>query len=136
MSTQIRKKHPSSFKAKVAVEALKGFKTLAEISSEYKIHSNQISQWKKKLLEGIPREALRTAALDCWKRWTAAGVDVTWEATVLQEHLDSWPELKISGIDITHLFIQGSEFYARTLTQEAIESVSAHPTLGIGCSCC
>ena len=30
-----------------------------------------------KLLEGIPREALRTAALDCWKRWTAAGVDVT-----------------------------------------------------------
>ena len=54
MSKQMRKKHPSSFKAQVAVEALKGFKTLAEISSEYKIHSNQISQWKKKLLEGIP----------------------------------------------------------------------------------
>ena len=88
-----------------------------------------------KLVEGSSREALRQAALPCWKRWTDAGVFLTLEASPRQEHLDSWPQLKDSGIDTSRLFMQGSEFGAKTFTQEAIESVSAHPTFRIGCSC-
>ena len=49
-----RKTHDSVFKAKVALEAVKGEKTIAQISSEYGVHPNQISQWKKKLLTELP----------------------------------------------------------------------------------
>jgi len=49
-----RKKHPDTVKARVALEALKGIKTMSELSSEYSIHPNQISQWKKQLIEGSP----------------------------------------------------------------------------------
>ncbi len=49
-----RKIHDSAFKARVALEAVKGEKTIAQISSEYKVHPNQISKWKKKLLEELP----------------------------------------------------------------------------------
>jgi transposase-like protein len=50
----MRKRFSKAFKAKVAVEALKGEKTIAELSSEYGVHSNQIRQWKKKLVEELP----------------------------------------------------------------------------------
>jgi putative transposase len=46
--------HDSVFKAKVALEAVRGEKTIAQISSEYGVHANQISQWKKKLLQELP----------------------------------------------------------------------------------
>ena len=49
-----RKTHDSTFKAKVALEAVKGEKTIAQISSEYGVHPNQISKWKKKLLQELP----------------------------------------------------------------------------------
>ena len=48
-----RKKHSAEFKAKVALEAFKGQKTLTELSSEYGVHANQITRWKKQLQEGI-----------------------------------------------------------------------------------
>ena len=50
----MRKNHSAAFKGKVALEALKGEKTIAELSSEYGVHSNQIGQWRKRLLEEIP----------------------------------------------------------------------------------
>jgi putative transposase len=42
------------FKAKVAIEAIKGEKTINEIASLYEVHPNQVSQWKKLALEKLP----------------------------------------------------------------------------------
>lgn len=50
-----RKRFDEGFKAKVSLEALKGEKTLAEIASHYGVHPNQVTQWKKRLLEGVPQ---------------------------------------------------------------------------------
>lgn len=50
----MRKNYSGEFKAKVAVEALKGERTLSELSSKYEIHANQIRLWKTKLLESLP----------------------------------------------------------------------------------
>lgn len=51
MTTQ-RKQYSASFKAKVALEAIKGHKTINELASEYSVHPNQIGAWKKQVLEG------------------------------------------------------------------------------------
>jgi transposase len=51
MSTK-RKSFSNTFKAKVAIEALKGQKTVAEIASEFEVHATQVNTWKKHLLEG------------------------------------------------------------------------------------
>ena len=45
---KIRKNHTASFKAKVALEAVKKEKTIFQLSSEYGVHSNQINQWRKR----------------------------------------------------------------------------------------
>ena len=50
----VRKSHSASFKAKVALEALKQDKTIAQLSSEYGVHSNQISRWKQHLANELP----------------------------------------------------------------------------------
>ena len=46
-----RRNHSPQFKAKVALAALKGDKTLAELSAEFNVHPNQITTWKQQLLE-------------------------------------------------------------------------------------
>jgi len=50
----MRRHHDAAFKAKVALEAVKGEKTIAQIASEFKVHSNQIRQWRNHLLEMLP----------------------------------------------------------------------------------
>lgn len=47
----MKKTYEGVFKAKVAIEAIKGEKTLAEIASHYQVHPNQITKWKKQALE-------------------------------------------------------------------------------------
>lgn len=48
-----RRRFDDEFKAKVALEALKEEKTLQELAEEYEIHPNQISSWKKQLLQNV-----------------------------------------------------------------------------------
>lgn len=50
----IRKQFSKEFKAKVALEAIKGLKTSAELSSEFGVHPTQIAQWKNELRKGLP----------------------------------------------------------------------------------
>ena len=52
MATQ-RKRHSADSKAKIALEAIKGVNTLAELSSRHGVHATQISEWKRQLLAGV-----------------------------------------------------------------------------------
>ena len=49
-----RKRYDGTLKAKVAVEAIKGQRTINEIASAYGIHPHQVTQWKKQALEQLP----------------------------------------------------------------------------------
>jgi transposase-like protein len=49
------RKFESAFKARVALEAIKGHKTIAELSSSFGVHGTQIASWKKQALEEFPR---------------------------------------------------------------------------------
>jgi putative transposase len=49
-----RRNHSASFKAKVALDAVLGEKSLAELASQYEVHPNQVSKWRKHLLEELP----------------------------------------------------------------------------------
>ena len=48
-----RRKFSPEFKARVALDALSGEHTIAELASKYSVHPNQISQWKKQAREGV-----------------------------------------------------------------------------------
>ena len=50
----MRKQYEAAFKARVALEAVKGEKTIAQLASEFKVHPNQIRQWRQRLLGVLP----------------------------------------------------------------------------------
>jgi len=52
MTKRSRRAHSPAFKAKVALAAVKGEKTLAELAQQFDVHPNQITNWKSQLLEG------------------------------------------------------------------------------------
>jgi transposase len=51
MSRRLRRTHTPAFKAKVALAAIKGEQTLAQLAEQFDVHPNQITQWKAQLLE-------------------------------------------------------------------------------------
>ena len=71
MKRRPRRNHTPAFKAKVALAAIKGEKTLAELAQQFDVHANQITQWKAQLLEGAagvfgsePRTSPSAATVD------------------------------------------------------------------------
>ncbi len=52
MTKRTRRNHTPAFKAKVALAAVKGDKTLAELAQQFDVHPNQITTWRGQLLEG------------------------------------------------------------------------------------
>jgi len=50
-----RKTYDAPFKAKVSLAAVRGDKTISELASQYAVHGNLVSQWKRKLLDNIER---------------------------------------------------------------------------------
>ncbi|QJD30039.1 transposase [Methylococcus geothermalis] len=66
-----RRNHSAAFKAKVALAALKGDKTLAELAEQFEVHVNQITQWKSQLQERAS-DVFATAA----ERSESSGPDV------------------------------------------------------------
>ena len=61
---QKRMKHSPAFKAKVALAAIKGDKTVAELASRFEVHPSQIHAWKKALLEGAGQ--VFETGVGCW----------------------------------------------------------------------
>ena len=60
-----RRQHSAAFKAKVAVAALRGDRTLSELGSAFGVHPVQITQWKKRAMAGLPEVfATRRRAAD------------------------------------------------------------------------
>jgi transposase-like protein len=51
----MRKRYDGSFKARVALEAIRGDRTVAEIAAAYGVHPNQISKWKRQALDELPK---------------------------------------------------------------------------------
>ena len=68
MSKRPRRNHAPAFKAKVALEAIKGEQTIVELSQRYQVHPNQITQWKKKLLDSTPDVFSRSRQRDRQKQ--------------------------------------------------------------------
>ena len=65
MAKRTRRNHTPAFKAKVALAAVKGDKTLAELAQQFDVHPNQITTWRSQLLEGaagVFGGAIETAA--------------------------------------------------------------------------
>ncbi len=54
MASMKRKQYEAAFKARVALEAVKGEKTISQVASEYGVHPNQVRQWKEHLLRVLP----------------------------------------------------------------------------------
>ena len=52
MGKRPRRNHGAAFKAKVALEAIKGEQTIVELAERFQVHPNQITEWKKQRLEG------------------------------------------------------------------------------------
>ena len=96
-----RKQHSAQFKAQVAMAALAGDKTLAELSSEYGVHPTMISTWKQELVKN---------AKDLFERGNKKAADP--QAVI--DHLDR----KIGQLQVERDFLAGQPAIARLVRGE------------------
>ena len=89
----LRKRYDGRFKAQVVLEALRNQRTLAELASGYGIHPNQITRWKRQVLEELPHLFSKKRAQS--QQEHEAGVsEVYRQIGQLKEELD-WARKKI-----------------------------------------
>jgi transposase len=69
MTKRTRRAHSAVLKAKVALAALKGEKTLAELAQQYEVHASQITAWKAQLLAGAEGRGHARKLRDLISRW-------------------------------------------------------------------
>lgn len=93
MARRPRRNHSPAFKAKVALAALRGDKTMSELATRFDVHPNQIKQWKDQLLDGVTDvfddkpKALKEPEIDV-KSFHAKVDQLTLENDFLGEALD------------------------------------------------
>ena len=90
-----RRNHDAGFKARVALEAVKGERTVSELAAEYGVHPTMIHQWKKALLDGPPtssngaaRRSLRSMRIRCGRFMRRSG---SWRSPTIFCHESSSP---------------------------------------------
>jgi putative transposase len=106
--TQKRRRHTDQFKLKVALEAVKGLQTINEIASEYNLHPNQVSGWKKQLLEeGVTifgshaarqQREQATKEAELYEQIGRLKMELEW----LEKKLPASSEVKRAMIDVQH----------------------------------
>jgi transposase len=64
MTRRPRRNHTASFKAKVALAAIKGDRTIAQLAEQFDVHPNQITSWKAQLEGGLPMFLVLAAAME------------------------------------------------------------------------
>ena len=72
MTRRVRRNHSPAFKAKVALAAIKGEKTLADLAQQFDVHPHQITQWRSQLLD----RAAGVFGSEAKSEATAPGIDV------------------------------------------------------------
>jgi transposase-like protein len=90
-----RKIHSPEFKAKVAIEAIKGLKTASELASQHQVHPVQISTWKKQALQAVP-EAFKPGRQTVPQSEEALTAPLYEEIGRLKMELD-WLKKKLGG---------------------------------------
>jgi putative transposase len=106
-----RKQYSVQFKAKVALAAIRGEKTGAELASQYEVHPTMINNWKRQLLEGASDVFESGNSSSSVQSDQQTQIDVHFCLEALQEALSNYGKPEIFNSD------QGSQFTSKAFTQ-------------------